>query len=159
MSVFRGRGKNKIQNPLTIKHAYDYYLKDIKLGGKYDIDWPTYKKILGMFNKRMMENIINDGYIFNMPYRLGTLRIIKRENRLDNLKPDYGMYNSSDGEYKVRHLNEHTGNYYARFHWMKKNSIVINKTIYSFIPSRSNKRNLAALLKEKGLEQLNKYFE
>lgn len=157
--VFKGRGKNKIQNPLTLKHAYDYYIKDIKLNSKYDIDWSLYKKIVGSFNKIVMRKIIEDGYIFKVPYRLGSIRVIKRKNRLDNLKPDYSLYNTSEGKYKVKHLNEHTDNYYVRFHWYKKESIVINKTIYSFIPTRANKRHLASLLKNKGIEQLNKYFE
>lgn len=157
--AFNGRGRNKIQKPLTLKHCYDYYIKDVKLDSKYNIEWSLYKDILFTFNKSIMKSIIEDGYIFKMPYRLGTIRIIKKPNRLDRLKPDYSLYNTSEGEYKIKHLNEHTNNYYVRFHWYKKDMIVINKTIYSFIPTRDNKRYLASLLKTKGMEQLNKYFE
>lgn len=158
--AYNGRGKNKIQKPLTLKHSYDYYIKDIKLDSKYNISWQEYKKITGEFNKLVMSEMIDNGYIFKLPYRIGTFRIKKRENNLTRLKPDWSTYNISNQEIKNKYLNDHTGNQYVRFFWSKhKDSIIKNKTIYSFIATRDNKRKLSKLLKDKGLEQINKYFE
>ena len=154
------RGKNKIQKPLGLNYAYDYYLKEIQLDSKYNIDWKTYKLILSEFNKSMMSAIIDDGYIFKLPYRLGTVRIKKRENNLNRLKPDWSTYNTSNKEIKNKYLNDHTDNQYVRFYWSKgKDTIIKNKTLYSFIPTRDNKRYLSKLLKTNGVEQINKYFE
>src|SRR5690606_32617704 len=160
-NMFNGRGKNKIQKPLTINHSYTYYLKGVKEESKYNIDWKLYKLICGEFNKRIMKAIIEDGYFFKMPYRLGTIRIRKKENKLHQLRRNWGLYNTSNGEIKNKYLNEHTDNQYVRFYWNKltRDSLVKNKTIYSFIPTRENKRYLSKLLKEYGIEQINKYFE
>lgn len=158
--AYHGRGKNKIQKPLTLKHSYDYYIKDIKLDSKYNIEWKTYKSIVGLFNKLVSKAIIEDGFMFKVPYRIGTIRIKKRQNNLDRLKPDWSTYNVSNQEIKNKYLNDHTDNWYARFYWSKsKDSIIKNKTLYSFIPTRDNKRYLSKLLKTNGMYQMNKYFE
>lgn len=158
--AFNGRGKNKIQKPLVLKNSYEYYIKDIKLDSKYNVEWSQYKSILSAFNKECMRSIVEDGFIFKMPYRIGVLRIKKRQNNLDRLKFNYSLLNTSDNEHKTMHLNDHTNNWYVRFYWAKsKECIIKNKSIYSFIPTRDNKRYIATLLKEEGMNQMNKYFE
>lgn len=154
------RSKNIIQNVLTAKHIYQYYIKDYEIDSKFYTDYTTFKGVCSDFNKDVSDRIINDGYFFKMPYRLGTLRIRKRKIKLNNLKHNYGLYNESNGKYKNSFLNEHSGNYYVRFYWNKiKETIIKNKTPYTFIPTRDNKRNLAKSIKEEGILQINKYFE
>jgi hypothetical protein len=105
-----------------------------------------------------MNEIISNGYFFKLPYRLGDIRIKKRKINLDNLKPDFGNFNKT--ELKNKHLNEHSGNYYVRFYWNKIiATLVKNKSAYCFIPTRTNKRNLCHLIKEKGTLQINKFFD
>lgn len=159
--AYYGRGKNKIQKPLTLVDSYNYYIKDTKLNSKYNITWEKYKEILKLFNTSMMSKIIDEGYIFKIPYRLGTIRIKKREADLTRLKANWGVFNKTDGEVLNKYLNEHTNNYYVRFYWSKNvDAVIKNKTIYSFIPSRANKRYLASLLTAStGKLQMNKYFE
>lgn len=153
------RGKNIIQNVLTLKHIYQYYIKDISEESKYHLDYKTFRNICEEFNKELSKEIL-EGYFFKMPYRLGTIRIKKRKVDLKNLKPNFGLYNETDGEYKNKHLNEHSNNYYVRYYWNKRIATLIkNKSAYSFIPTRENKRTLAKLIKENGISQVNKYFE
>lgn len=153
------RGKNKIQNVLTLKHIYQYYIKDLSESSKYNIDYKTFRNICEEFNKELSAQIL-EGYFFNMPYRLGTIRIKKRKVDFRSLKPDFGLFNKTEGEYKNKHLNEHSNNYYCRYYWNKRlATIVKNRSAYSFIPTRKNKRDLAALIKENGILQVNKYFE
>lgn len=154
-----GVGKNKIQNILTLKHSYEFYIKDILPTSKYSIKAKTYRDICQRFNEMIIDKIINEGYIFRVPYGLGVHRIIKRQVHINTMKPDFGLFNESDREYKNKHLNEHTGGYYCKFHWRKKDMIVKNKSAYCFIPTRWNKRYLASRLKEDGKELVNKYFE
>lgn len=154
------RGKNIIQKPLTLKHSYQFYIKDIQPESKYNIDYKLYRAICEDANKMLMSKITEDGWFFKMPYRLGIIRVKKRKVDLRNLKPDFGLFNKSEEEYKNKHLNEHTGNYYVKFHWNKKLATIIkNKTAYSFTPTRFHKRSLAALLKREGMLQINKYFD
>jgi len=144
------RGKNKIQNVLTIKHIYQFYIKDIDRDSKYYIDYRTFRTICEEFNKELSNEIL-EGYFFKMPYRLGILRIKKRKIDFNNLKPDFGEFNKS--EIKNKHLNEHSNNYYVKYHWNKRFATLIkNRSLYSFIPTRANKRTLAKLIKSDHLQ-------
>lgn len=154
------RGKNKIQSPLTLSDSHQYYTRELPDNSKYNIPWSLYKYIISEFNKRMMEEIIKEGYIFKIPYRLGMLRIRKRKTNLNNLKPDFKVYRETEGELTSSHLNDHSDGFYVRFYWNKNEGVVVkNKTIYSFIPTRTNSRYLASLLKDNSLNQIDKYFE
>jgi hypothetical protein len=149
--------KNKIQNPLTLKHCYIYYIKDIDKDSKYYVDQKIYRDICEDFNKLIMEAIIDKGEFFHIPYRLGILRIKKRQVDLNNLKPNFKVF--KEDNIKTKFLNEHSKGYYCRFYWNKRiDTIVRNKTAYSFIPTRFNKRYLAKQLKE-NQNQINLYFE
>lgn len=154
------RGKNIIQKPLTLTHIYEYYIKDIDKDSPRYIDYRTFRDICNNANKMISTVIIDEGRFFKIPYRLGTIRIKKRKINFDNLKHDFGLYNKTGGEFKNSFLNEHSGNYYVRFFWTKnRDTIVKNKTPYSFIPTRHNKRYMASLIKDKGIIQVNKYFD
>jgi len=148
--------KNKIQNVLTLKHIYQFYIKDIDRNSKYYIDYRTFRTVCEEFNKELSKEIL-EGYFFTMPYRLGTIRIKKRKIDIQNLKPDFGLYNKTG--LKNKHLNEHSDGYYGRFYWNKRiATIVKNRSIYSFIPTRDNKRSISRLTKADSTH-INKYFE
>lgn len=151
------KSKNKIQKPFTLKHSYQYYIKDIDKDSSNYVEYKLYKEICVEFNKLLMKSIIEDGKSFQVPYRLGILRIRKRKIDYNNLKPNFGLYNKTG--IKTVHLNEHSGGYYGKFHWNKTTSIVKNKTIYSFIPTRANTRYLTKVIKDNGRSQINKYFD
>lgn len=150
----------KIQNLLTLTDIYKVYKAKFK-DTKFELDYRTFRKICETFNKYVMSDIIDEGYFFKLPYRIGVIRVKKHKVNLDHLKKDYGLYNESEGKYKNGHLNEHTENMYVKFHWTKfyTDNMVKNKTYYSFIATRTNKRRLASLLKEHGMKQINKYFD
>lgn len=133
---------------LTLTHSYMYYIKDIGALSKYNIPAATYKAILNTFNALLSIHIIEEDSWVDLPYRLGQLRIRKRKVNLDNLKCDFGLFRKTG--IKAKHLNEHSGEYYCRFYWNKTKCIVVNKSYYSFIPSWTNKRKLAAHLKKLG---------
>ena len=151
------KSKNKIQNSLTLKHSYLYYIKDIEDNSKYNVDAKLYRNVCEDFNKLLTTAIVEEGEFFNVPYRLGTIRIKKRKIDLNNLKPNFSLYNQTG--VKTKFLNEHSGGYYCRFYWNKAAVIVKNKFAYSFIPTRFNKRYLSHKIKELGRTQINKYFE
>lgn len=153
------RGKNIIQNVLTLKHIYQYYIKDISKSSKYYQSYKIFRAICEDANKELSNEIL-EGYFFKMPYRLGTLRIKKRKIDINNLKPDFGLFNKSEENYKNKHLNEHSNNYYVRYYWTKRvETLIKNKSVYSYIPTRANKRELAKRIKENTIDQINKYFE
>lgn len=153
------RGKNIIQNVLTLKHIYQYYIKDISKSSKYYQPYKIFRSICEDANKELSNEIL-EGYFFKMPYRLGTIRIKKRKIDINNLKPDFGLFNKSEESYKNKHLNDHSDNYYVRYYWTKRvETLIKNKSVYSYIPTRANKRELARRIKENTVNQINKYFE
>ena len=153
------RGKNVIQNVLTLKHIYQYYIKDISKSSKYHQSYKVFRGICEDANKELSNEIL-EGYFFKMPYRLGTIRIKKRKIDINNLKPDFGLFNKSEESYKNKHLNDHSDNYYVRYYWTKRvETLIKNKSVYSYIPTRANKRELARRIKENTINQINKYFE
>lgn len=152
------KSPNKIQNVLTLKHSYQYYIKDISENSKYHIEYNLYRSICEDTNKLISDELL-EGTFLNLPYRLGLIRIKKHKINYKNLKPDFGLFNSTEGELKNKHLNEHSGGYYCMFYWNKKSCVVKNKTYYCFIPTRTNKRRLAKNIKEQGKELINSYYE
>ena len=133
---------------LTLTHSYIYYIKDIDALSKYNVNVATYKSILNVFNALFSDHLIHQDSWIDLPYRLGQLRIRKRKINLDHLMCDFGLYQKTG--IKAKHLNEHNGEYYCRFYWNKTKCIVTNKSYYCFLPSWTNKRKLAAHLKELG---------
>jgi len=142
------RGKNKIQNPYTIREIYNDYIKDKKEYSPYYVDYKTYKSIILDYISEMVNYMLYEAGTFKMPYRLGNLRVIKqlssigRNNRKSvdfNLTKKYGK--------TIYHYNEHSDGYKFMFKWDKKKAVVKHKTFYRFIPSRHNKRHLAYIIK------------
>lgn len=155
MGTFYGRSNNKIANVLTLVHSYKNYIKDIPKDSKLYISEKEYKSICYEFNKLLKDKILYEAYEFKMPYRLGSLRIRKVKTPLNKLAMDFNTYNTLG--IRVMHLNEHTKGYHAKWHWHKKICNIVNHTVYSFIPTRDNKRELAKYVKETSPQI--KYFE
>lgn len=141
------RGKNKIKDVLTLKHAYKYYIKDLDKDSRFYITYKQYRDICESCNKEIINDML-DANTFKLPYRLGALRVKAVKMNYQHLKFDYGIY-AKQG-IKAVHLNEHSREYYVRYHWHKKDALIVNKQYYSFIPTRANSRRLAQLMKDNG---------
>lgn len=153
--AYYARNKNKIAGVLTLTHAYKNYIKDIPADSKFNVDEAQYKQICYEFNKLLADKILYEMFELKMPYRLGSLRIKKVKTPLNKLSMDFETYNKSG--IRIMHLNEHTKGYHARWFWHKKICNIVNHTVYSFLPTRDNKRRLATYVKETSPQI--KYFE
>ena len=129
----------------TLKDAYLLYKEAY---GDTASDFKTYSAVVKSFNQRVMELILFEAFEFEMPYRLGSIRIKKSKTyfKPKNMKPDWKK--TKELGQKVYHMNDHTNSFNFRFYWKKKNATFINKSMYSFTAARKNKRQLAALLKD-----------
>jgi hypothetical protein len=133
--------KNK--NSKTLVDSY----KDFQESGDniYKVSKDVYRNICIEFNEMLIDHIILDSGEIELPCRLGSLRIkkIKSKNRkmVDwKLTKEYGKL--------IYHLNMHTDGYYYKWHWKKKSALFTNKSVYSFVPLRRHKREVAQLLKD-----------
>ena len=154
--MFFSRGVNKIQNPYTIQDTYEFYIQDIGSNSIYYVDYNEYRDIVCDFYKTIVEDMLQRNVIFNLPFRLGTLSIIKSKLKLDRLNV-HGVdwpKTVETGKY-VYHLNEHSHGYKYTFYWNKKNKAVKNLYFYRLVPTRQNKRYLAKLIKSNKYD----YFE
>jgi len=153
--------------------AYSYYLKQVKpmrgLDGKktrgaYGVNAKTFIEINKEFYKEVMRLIIEESFIYKIPFRLGTLGIRKfkqnfhfKDNELvvKKLLVDYKATKEwwkenpkAKEEHKyIYQMNDHTNGYKIRFMWSKKSSKAHGIRGYRFIATRANKRYLAKCFK------------
>ena len=149
----RGLGAYKKDN--GTQEIYKYYKEEIKKICETDedlkkilVDKSLYQTICDEFNKLIIDEILINSEEIRLPYRLGTIRIKKSKMKYEDknkLKIDWAA--SKKLGKRIYHLNDHTGGYKYKFYWTK--GIVKNITAYSFIPTRTNTRRLASILKDK----------
>lgn len=155
------RGKGKLPARYKIRDFYRYYRQQYKLkqekakflgkAPQYVVDYKLYCKIIRDFNKMLSEEIINNSAVYKIPAGLGYFRIEKKKmpvailSSTKNLKVDWAQ--SMKHKKLIYHLNDHTDGHRFRWHWNKYKVRIPNKTAYSFIPTRGNKRALAHILK------------
>ena len=154
--MFYGRSKNKISKPYTLVHSYNDYIKDKDKDSPYYISRQEYIDIVGDYIKLINKELLDNASIFKMPYRLGTLQIVKlrsSNNRNKKYSVDFSLTNKYGKT--IYHLNEHSDGYKYMFKWSKLKSVVKNKTKYRFIPTRTSKRQLAENIKSGSVD----YFE
>lgn len=158
MGFFYGRGKNKVQNPLTLIDTYKAYISELKEDDYYYVDYKTYRKICSLFYKMIMDYILLKAGKFDMPYNLGSIRVLKKKTPVydkRSLTLDYNLTNIHNKP--VYQLNEHTSGYKYMFYWDKTYGRLANKHIYRFILTRTNKRRLAKLIKSGDYDYFEKY--
>jgi|6_EtaG_2_1085325.scaffolds.fasta_scaffold145116_2 hypothetical protein len=140
------------------------YLKENKL--EYKVDSSLYSKVLNSFNKKISKKIMTESFEYMLPYRLGNLRIKKykpsikvdENGNLDykglspNWKATKELWNKDKEAKKnkkiVFHINDHSDGYNYKWHFSNYRSNCENRSVYSFIPTRTNKRTLAKLIKD-----------
>ncbi len=173
------RGKTKIKVDYGFKELYKFY----KSGAENPIPSEILNKLLREYNNEILRMVIYDGLDYSMYFRLGSIRIKKRDNSLrlgedgeveNKLKVDWpkthslwtSKYpNKSFEELKkirgkplVYHLNEHTDGYVFRWFWDKVTSNIPNQSAYRFRAVRGIRREAAKAWKTYP-ELKNLYYE
>jgi len=156
-----------------IGDAYKYYKEEH--GDPHGVSSSVFSQICKEFYTAISEAIIYQAFDYKLPYRLGRIRVRKYKPKLrlredgsldrSKLRPDWAAVKAlwkEDAEAKknkqlVYHLNEHSDGYQHRWFWEKRTSNIPNHSAYCFIPSRNNKRTLAAAIKNENIEV--DYFE
>ena len=132
-------------------------LEDIyeKYDNKYNLSKKEFREINRTFNNVLMKSIIETGYAYKLPHRLGTISVRKRKSKAGMI--DFGHLQKT-GEV-IRHTNKHSGGYHAAFYWDRKapQAIFANKYLFKLFPVRYYKRYLSEAIKDRNT--INKYFE
>ena len=142
----------------NIRNSYKFYKKN----STNSLDIKTYIIIATGFIQFLMKKVI-DGNEIVLPARLGTLKVFgKKQNirfvdgEVKGLSPNWCKTKelwakSEDAKNRkqlVYNTNEHSDSMRYKFLWSKKRSIVENKTLYSLIMTRANKRTLAMNIRQ-----------
>lgn len=166
--------KTHIKTPDFYKYYANLYFREYKEGrtnglinkdSKYYVDYSTYCKVLDIFNLNIRDLILYSSFDFNMPFRLGMLGIRKRrltpwfdedENLVNPLPINWGETlklwevdpKAKEEKKLVRHYNQHTKGFVARWYFSKKTATFKWKSAYAFIPCRTAKKELSKILKD-----------
>jgi hypothetical protein len=118
----------------------------------YSLDNPDavslkeYKNICYSFNKELARLIVENGIMYKLPYRLGSIGIKRRKAKFSKLKPDWNYWKQT-GELTF-HLNEHSKGWYGFGHWKKKDCKVKGKWYYKFNFTRDINRAYSKVFQE-----------
>lgn len=178
MREIRGLGKrqkSKNKGDFKTKEFYEAYINEIEKDTVYHVTKTIHTNILKEFNMEIMKLIIEKNFEYIIPFKLGNLRIKNRKVKL-KLKQDGSvdcsklpvdwiktreLWNKDIECYNKRKLvyctNEHSDEYKAFFYWNKKRCNFKHSYYKSFTASRTNKRWLAATIKNPDIKV--KYYE
>lgn len=163
------RGKRKFIADYKTKDIYRYYREE---GGKIT-NYKLFVNLISEFNEELIKLIVNDGYEFIMPARLGSIRIRKKKVKIEfnpdgtidknRLSPDWVKSKKfwaekykglSDEEIAkipdkriIYNLNEHTDGYRFGWYWDKITSNILNQTAYRLEITRDWNNYFAQQLK------------
>ena len=152
--AYYSRGKNKIIKPYVLKDMYLDYIKDKDRDSALYVTYHEYRDIVELFYKEVVNNIINEGKTFHMPYMLGDTYVEKTKLDYNNRLPIDWKLTSESGKV-IYNLNEHSQGYKYEIKWNKKVCRFLNNYLYVMVYTRSNKRLLAKNIKTKKSD----YFE
>jgi hypothetical protein len=114
------------------------------------LDKTTFRKVLNLFNQKVIDKIIFDNFEFNMP-SLGILSLRKRKlartynGKINSKVLSIDWPKTKEFKTPIYLMNEHSDGYRYTFDFKKHN--YKNKKYYKFHMSRHNKRYLAQILK------------
>ena len=137
----------------TIASFYNEYLNDIEKDTIYDIDYTKYRSVVTDYFLHLQQKLIEEGKRIKLPYRMGSLQIIKSKPKhwdKRSLRIDY----QATKQYNKLILldNAHSDGYKYRCHYDKTDMVVPNKSKYQLVLTRANKRHLAALIKSREMD-------
>jgi len=136
-----------LHDELGVKQIYKYYRsKDYTTKDEKEL-YEVFRQTCYKVNTKIAEKMLEGKYI-KLPFNLGKFYIRKVKNNFKHLKFDYAHFNKT-GQ-KAFHLNTHSNKFHAKWYWEKISCRISGNTIYSFIPSRGNKRDLAKVMQEPG---------
>lgn len=153
MPELTSQPKQRIRVDFGIRDVYNHYKTTTveQLQKPYE----TFTTVLRDFNQILVDEILLHSKEIKLSHRLGWLRVKKSKMSFkDKNKLRIDWQATKKAGKKIYHTNDHRSGYKYRFFWKKDR--ISGDSPYSFIPTRTNKRRLAYILKnDKSID----YFE
>lgn len=160
--MYWGRSKNKHEVDFGIFDVYTFYVK--KTGNPYNLTRVQFKNIWKQFIQKVWTEIIENKFVFRMPYSLGSIYIkgykpkikIEKDGKVNmrhiamdfKKSIEYWKENPEDGKRVIYNFNDHTDGYLMKIYWDRRTCNIAGYTKYACVPSRQIKRRLAKYIKE-----------
>jgi len=128
------RGKGKIVKPLGIRDMYKYFCKI----SNTKVSYKDYAKVIKSLNKEILNVVVGEAKLFEIPYRLGALQICKYERNFN--KPEFKWATDYKRSKELGFRVYHDQQFIYSWRWKKTRAIFINKTGYKFTANRAAKR-------------------
>lgn len=140
----------------TVLHIYNSYVNDMGGNPIYEVDYNTYRSIVCDYLKWIVKEVLYKSSEIKLPSRVGSVLVVKKRP-LKNSRKFYNVDFKSTNELgkTILHLNEHSDGFRYRFRWRREYVALKNKSLYEMVMSRTNKRTLAHIIKNK----LNDFIE
>lgn len=152
--MFFSRGRNKIQDPYCLPEIYKDYIKDKEEDSLLYVTYNEFRNIVSVFYKEIVNNILNEGRQFHLPFQMGDTYVEKTKLDYNNRLPIDWELTTRTGKV-IYNLNEHSQGYKYEIKWNKKVCVFNNNYLYRLVYTRANKRLLAKNIKTKKFD----YFE
>jgi len=76
------RGKNKVQNPYTMKDMYLSYIEGVESSSPYYVTFQEYLDICGDYYKELSSQLIDKSRVIKLPFRLGHVYVGKKKPKV-----------------------------------------------------------------------------
>lgn len=122
-----------------------------------EVSWNEYYAVAQTFFEILMRNMMEEGYLYSLPFSLGIIGILKRKAKANPI--DWVATKQSPDRKLVRIKNAHSELHVARFKWRTQNKYVFKPSIpsfWKFKASRDNQRKLAKYILQHNT--INKYY-
>lgn len=144
------RTKGKNNKCIGAAKMYKYYLNKCRNTDRREISYSKFSKIIKACNRELTRLCTEEAEIVRLPLRLGYLQVCKFDksfNRIDKMIVDWKR---TKEEGFIIYYDEK--NIY-KWCWLKKTSLVKNKSKYKFLACREAKRRVKI-----GVKELNIYY-
>lgn len=131
------------------KTRYSYTLRDFAIKSKRRLpeisvnkEIILFQKVFNDFMDKIVDEIIENGYCFDIPYRLGRL-YLKSEFKTDGLNISKSIKNKE----RTYYSNPETMGYIYRVNWQVYDTLE-NKNVYKFFKSQSGKNKIGVKIRK-----------
>lgn len=138
----------KIRGSKGTLDLYKFYIKDIEPGNTLFVSRGKHGEILKRANELFSEYVLDFAYRVRLPFSLGVMGITKKRLNFASNRLPIDWENSRKYGRRIYHTNEHTNEYKYRWAWYPGTNGTKHASCYLFVPTRTNSRKLAALLKQ-----------
>ena len=141
MFEVKKRGKGKVVKPAGLKDMYKFFIANTK----NPIPYKEYTSIIKACNSELVDVVVKEAKIFQMPYRLGVLQVTRFDRVFSKHKNKWAV--NYDESKKLGFIVYHDSPYIYKFNWKKTKAKFISKTGYKFKANRNAGRLVPKTLK------------